>query len=195
VQAVVFVPSAPFLLLGDCPADLRAAIHDALAVLTGDVVVVGASPSPGWVSGEVDLSPYGVVEAPKAQPLPLALAVGTTLLGDRPHRLWGVPSDGLPPADSLLVVADGSAKRTEKGPGHLDPRAEGFDAAIQQALAAADPGALEALDEGLARELWVGGTAAWRAVAHAAPGEWNGHLLYAGAPYGVGYHVATWTRR
>jgi hypothetical protein len=189
---VVFVPSAPFLLLDGGPADLRAAIDAALEGLTGDVVVVGDAPRPGWWEGRVDLTPYGVPGRPAGDPLPLALAVGRTLLGDRPHRLWGVP--GLPAeGDALLVVADGSAKRTEKAPGHLDARAEAFDAQVAAALRAGDPAALGALDPVLAAELWAGGVPAWHAAA-ALPGRWDATLSYDAAPHGVGYFVARWVR-
>ena len=37
-------------------------------------------------------------------------------------------------APPLLVVADGSARRTEKAPGHLDPRAAAVDDALVDAL-------------------------------------------------------------
>lgn len=190
---VAFVPSAPLLLLDAGTSDLTAAIDAAVATLDGDVVVVGASPSPGWVEGSVDLTPYGVPGRPAGAPLPLALAVGRHLLGDRPHRLWGVPSGPLPEADSLLVVADGSATRTPKAPGGFDPRAEGFDASVVEALRTADTHALAGLDEELATELWAAGTAAWRALA-GVPGPWRSEVLYADAPHGVGYVVATWFR-
>jgi len=190
---IAFVPSAPFLLLDAGPADLRAAIDAALASLHGEVVVVGASPEPGWVEGSVDLTPYGVPGEQAKDPLPLALAVGSHVLGDRPHRLWGVPSGPLPDAEALLVVADGSAKRTIKAPGHFDERAEAFDAAVAAALRAGDPAALGALDAHLAGELWVGGLAAWTAVAGLG-GPWHAELSYADAPHGVGYVVATWAR-
>jgi hypothetical protein len=194
VQAVAFVPSAPFLLLDDGPPGLRSAIDEALAALLGDVVVVGAAPTPGWVEGEADLSAYGVPVEPPARPLPLSLSVGTTLLGDRPHRLWGLPAADLPAADCLVVVGDGSAKRTEKAPGHLDLRAEAFDRSVERALADGDPESLAALDAALAAELWASGVTAWRAVLRLAPGPWRGRVLYADAPYGVGYVVATWER-
>jgi hypothetical protein len=190
---VAFVPSAPLLLLGGAPPDLSAAIDKAFAHLDGEVVVVGAAPSPGWWQGTVDLTPYGGRGTPAVDPLPLPLAVGAALLGDRPHRLWGVPSGELPEAPSYLVVADGTAKRTLKAPGHLDERAEGFDAAIEQALAAGDPEGLLALDEQLAAALWVQGLPALRAAAGLA-GPWQAEVLYAGAPFGVGYVVATWVR-
>lgn len=193
MRAVAFVPSAPFLLFGAGPADLRAAIAQALQQLTGDVVVIGASPTPGYQEGSVDRTPYGDLGTPAADPLPLALAVGRTLLGDRPHRLWGVPSGPLPDGD-LLVVADGSAKRSEKAPGYFDPRAEGFDAAVAGALRDGSPEQLTALDPGLAAELWATGVPAWQAVAAASVGEGQqAELLYDDAPYGVGYLVATWS--
>jgi hypothetical protein len=187
------VPSAPLLLLGGAPPDLSAAVAKAVDHLEGEVVVVGAAPTPGWWQGTVDLTPYGVRGTPSADPLPLSLAVGATLLGDRPHRLWGVPSGELPEAASYLVVTDGTAKRTLKAPGHFDERAEAFDAALTAALEAGDPAGLLSLDEGLAGELWVQGLPALRAVAELA-GPWRAELLYAGAPFGVGYVVATWAR-
>jgi hypothetical protein len=189
---VAFVPSAPLLLLDAGPVDLRVAIDAALTTLDGTVVVVGASPTPGPAEGTVDLTPYGVPGEPAKDPLPLALAVGAHLLGDRSHLLWGVPSGPLPEADALLVVADGTAKRTLKAPGHLDDRAEAFDAAVVAALRTGDAAGLRALDPDLAAELWVGGLAAWTAVA-ALEGPWSARVLYADAPYGVGYVVATWT--
>jgi hypothetical protein len=190
---VAFVPSAPLLMLGGAPPELCAAVSQAVALLDDDVVVVGAAPSPGRWSGDVDLTPYGAPGSPAERPLPLALAVGASLLAGRPATLWGVPSGGLPPASSYLVVADGTAKRTLKAPGHLDERADAFDRALADAIAAGDPEGLLALDEALAAELWVQGLPAFRAVA-ALGGRWRGELLYADAPYGVGYVVGTWTR-
>ena len=42
-------------------------------------------------------------------------------------------------------------------------------------------------------DLWDGGLAAGGASATLS-GPWRAELLYADAPYGVGYVVATWTR-
>ncbi|MEU6016670.1 class III extradiol dioxygenase subunit B-like domain-containing protein [Streptomyces sp. NPDC047515] len=95
---------------------------------------------------------------------------------------------------ALLVMGDGSACRTLKAPGYLDDRAEAFDAAVARALAAADPGALRALDASLAHELKAAGRAPWQVLAGAAEGAGlGGRLLYEDAPYGVGYLVATWS--
>ena len=97
----------------------------------------------------------------------------------------------------MLVVGDGAATHTERAPGHLDPRAADFDAAVAAALAGADPEALLALDPELAAALLAAGRAPWQVLAGLAErtGDgWRGELLYSDAPYGVAYHVAVWTR-
>lgn len=147
------------------------------------------------------------------RPLPAALAVAGWLLE---HTDWSdAPVEGLGVEESLaadrcaaagrgigasaervalLVMGDGSACRTVKAPGYLDERAEAFDAAAARALGAADPAALLALDERLARELKAAGRAPWQLLAGAAEGAGlAGQLLYEDAPYGVGYVVAAWS--
>jgi hypothetical protein len=203
--AVAFVPSAPLLLpaLGGGPSDLRSACAQALSALDGadEVVVVGHAEPTGWRSGTVDATPWGAPGPPSTDPLPLPLAVGSSLLGARPHRLLAVDGGAVATTGStgLLVVGDGSARRTEKAPGHLDLRAEPFDEAVVAAVRDADPDGLDALDPDLAQQLLVGGLPAWRTAAATArlqgPGAWAGELLYAGAPFGVGYLVATWLPR
>lgn len=94
---------------------------------------------------------------------------------------------------ALLVMGDGSACRTLKAPGYLDERAEPFDTAVARALETADTAALAALDAELAHELKAAGRASWQVLAGAAEGAGlRGKLLYGDAPYGVGYHVASW---
>jgi hypothetical protein len=190
---VAFVPSAPLLLpaLGAGPADLRSACQQAIAVLGHDVVVLGGATPAGWRTGSVDATPFGAPGAPAADPLPLPLAVGSALLGERPHRLLAVDGSAvaLPPDADLLVVGDGTAMRTEKAPGHLDPRAAAYDQAVVDALRG---GSLPDLDVGLGRELLVGGLEVWRTVAASVARGFTGEVLYAAAPYGVGYVVATW---
>ena len=96
------------------------------------------------------------------------------------------------PGRSVLVVANGSACRTEKAPGFLDERAEAFDAALARALTAPDPDALRALDGGLAQELWAD-VAALPALADAlAPGARTVAVDHDAAPYGVQYWVVRW---
>ncbi len=195
VTAAAFVPSAPFLLpgLGGGPDELRTAIDQALAALAGPVTVLGAAPVDGPVAGTADATPWGAPGLPAPDPLPLPLAVGCTLLGDRPHTHAGAAGGPVMLTGSVLVVGDGSARRTEKAPGHFDARAEGFDVLLDDALAAGDPAALLALDADLAAALLVSGLAAWQALARqASTQEWRADLLWSGAPYGVHYAVATW---
>jgi hypothetical protein len=104
----------------------------------------------------------------------------------------------------LLVMGDGSARRSEQAPGYVDPRAAAFDAAVAAALADGDPAALRSLDAGLGAELLASGVPAWRVAAHAATAlaaptaaaaPYEAEMLHDSAPYGVGYFVAIWTAR
>ncbi|MER6046968.1 class III extradiol dioxygenase subunit B-like domain-containing protein [Streptomyces sp. NPDC001793] len=121
------------------------------------------------------------------------LAVDERLPGDR-CRAHGRELAGSAPRVALLVLGDGSARRSVKAPGYFDERAEPFDAATARALGAADTAALAALDERLAADLLVSGRACWQTLAGAAEGAGlRGQLLREEAPYGVGYAVAAWT--
>jgi aromatic ring-opening dioxygenase LigB subunit len=92
----------------------------------------------------------------------------------------------------LLVIADGSARRTVKAPGYLDPRAEPYDKTVENAVATGDLGALHHLDPGLAEELMAPGWAALQVLAAAFAGNRpQTTVSYAEAPFGVGYLVAT----
>ncbi len=146
--------------------------------------------------------------------LPLSLTIGAWLLDRQAvppvHVLGlGVGTGTAPPACAtlgaqlagrrervaLLVLGDGTACRTEKAPGYLDRRAEGYDAAVVDALRRPDPDALLTLDPALSAELRVAGRAAWQVLAGAAGDRpWRARVSYADAPYGVGYVVANWWR-
>lgn len=155
-------------------------------------------------------------QAPAAQPgtLPLSVTVGVWLLRQAgwtgPVRArvvteYATPTEcadlgarlsAFPAPTALLVMGDGSARRDEKAPGALDPRALPFDTAAAEALAAVDTAALAALDPELARELLAPGRAAWQILAGAVDADgrpWKGELRSAEAPYGVGYLVASWS--
>jgi aromatic ring-opening dioxygenase LigB subunit len=94
---------------------------------------------------------------------------------------------------AMLVMGDGSARRSTKAPGYLDSRAQRYDADVAAALASADPGQLARLDPALAADLLVAGRAAWQVLAGAAAGsQFRGQLHRVAAPYGVGYFVASW---
>ena len=95
---------------------------------------------------------------------------------------------------ALLVMGDGSARRSEHSPVHLHPRAEIFDSTVAAALSLADTTTLAALDPELASELKAVGRAPWQVLAGAtASASYTGELLYHAAPYGVGYFVAAWS--
>jgi hypothetical protein len=96
---------------------------------------------------------------------------------------------------ALLIMGDGSARRTAKAPGYLDERAVPFDDAVSRALSDADTAALAALDPMAASDLMAGGRASWQVLAGAvsATGRmWRAQLLSYSAPYGVGYFNAFW---
>lgn len=97
----------------------------------------------------------------------------------------------------MLVVGDGSARRSVKAPGYLDDRAGPFDDGAVAALRTADASALAALDATLAAELLVAGRAAWQVLAgvldaSGAPFAVTEH--YVGDPFGVLYPVFSYRR-
>lgn len=223
VVAVAFVPGAPLLVpavaAGSAAADeaLRSAARAAVGTLLErspqSIVIVGGAERSSSYEGGWDWSRLGLrVSSGRGSTLPLALGVGDWLLddagwrGDRDHMgiadelgCTGCAALGADLAArdhiAMLVVGDGTARRTEKAPGHFDPRAEAFDGTVAAALAAGDPEALLALDAPLATALLVAGRAPWQVLAGAARGaRWRAQLLHEDAPYGVAYLVATWLR-
>jgi hypothetical protein len=95
---------------------------------------------------------------------------------------------------ALLVMADGSARRGPKAPGHLDERSAAFDAEVERAIQAGDMAALLSVDADLAYELMATGRAAWQVLAGALAGRQPASgILYSGDPFGVAYLVASLT--
>jgi hypothetical protein len=203
--------------------DLRAACDTAVRAVLGAlpdlVVILGDAPGTGEYPRDAcgSLRPYGVAvsvgltENPGPPVLPLAHTVGAWLLrragwpGDRlayglsaAETVGGCQRIGAALAASadrvgLLVMGDGSARRSEKAPGYLDPEAGAFDAAVARALGEADGATLAGIDPVRARGLLAAGRASWQALSGAAEGTGcAGKLLYHEAPYGVGYFVAIW---
>ncbi len=146
---------------------------------------------------------------PTPRPLPLALGLGARLLDEGgytgPRLLQSVHSGEPAPAClrlgadlrtlservGLLVMVDGSACRSLRAPGYLDPRAAAFDAALEGAVRSGDLGSLRAMDQGLARELLAAGRAGWQVLAGAMPGRApSTEILYADDPFGVFYLVS-----
>lgn len=193
-----------------------------VVVLGATSRVIGAPPPHGiasYAGGTGSLRGFGVAldvpldpVSPSEQPLSLASTVGAWLLaqvGWAGERLaleldpacddpaldaaGAALADDVPTA--LLVVADGSAARTEKAPASLHPDAAAFDLAVATALGSGDPRLLAGLDPSTAHAVSAGGRPAWRAASAALAGPaYAAELLADQAPYGVGYLVARWTR-
>jgi hypothetical protein len=163
----------------------------------------------------VSFAPYGrpVFAGGDRHELPLSLGIGAWLfdrIGSALDRRYVGVSPHASPAEcvalgrqivdgpariALIVMADGSARRTSQSPGPYDPRAEPYDRHVVDALATGRADLLRDLDADLARELMVDGRAAWQVLAGAAltvNGPLDAHVLRAEAPYGVGYVVAVW---
>jgi hypothetical protein len=135
----------------------------------------------------------------ESAPLAACLELGRDLAADAPAACMAFPSSGrrkrhTPEARiALLVMGDGSARRSAAAPGYLDDRAEPFDAAVEQAFRDGDLSALTALDPDLARDLLASGRPAWQALAGALSPAPRTAILYSAAPFGVAYLVATLT--
>ena len=222
---VAFCPQPPLLLpaLSGLPgaaltglrAAAEAAVADLLAADPSVVLVVGDGADgvrfgPGDAGSllglGVDLDvPFAGPAAPGGRPVPLPHLVGAWLLDAAGHtgpRVGGGPGDlvaelaEVPGPVGVLAMGDGSARRSEKAPGALDPAAGPFDAAVAAALAAGDPAALAALDPAAGGRLLAAGVPVWRAVGTALAGRtFAAAVGYDDAPFGVGYLVATWTAR
>jgi hypothetical protein len=197
------------------------AVARVLAAEPGIVCVVGSAAETreyrypyraSFAAWGVPVEAYLGRPAPDSPVLPLSVTVGVWLLSrsraprattwfvetwaaDTPPEVCAERGERINRGTSvgLLVMGDGSACRTIKAPGYLDPRAEPFDTAVTKALATADTAALLALDPVLGAELMVAGRTPWQILAGAAArGSWTGDLLYDDAPYGVQYTVASW---
>jgi hypothetical protein len=92
----------------------------------------------------------------------------------------------------LLVIGNGSAKRTLKAPGHFDDRAEAFDDDLRRALVEPIPAALSGIDEQLADEMWAD-VAGMRALGELLTPALTAEVSYDDAPFGVQYWVVVWS--
>ncbi len=210
------------LVLPDLRDACAAAVARLLAPAPGVVVVVGgAAATASWDPG-ARLDPFNWAPAlgrRGTQGLPLSLGLGAMLLDEAGYtgrRVLRAVGETEPPAEcvrlgasltdmketdtkertAILVMGDGSARRSPAAPGHFDDRAEPFDRMAEQALRDGDMAALTKLDPALARDLMATGRAAWQVLAGAL-GERRpkGEILYASAPFGVGYLVALFDHR
>lgn len=187
-------------------AELASAHHDP------DIVVVGLGRTTGERPVDAAFSAArlrGTREASSVV-LPTALGLGRQVLrevGTEATRLLevapGTDRDTLvhlgrgigegPRPVLLLVLADGSACRTEKAPGYLDSRAAPFDAALEQALAEGNSDALLDIDPDLASAVRCEGRETLQVLAGAVgTSTVSADLIHSSAPFGVCYLAATW---
>lgn len=105
-------------------------------------------------------------------------------------ELLGRP--GVDTGRDVLVMANGSARRSEKAPGHLDPRAAEFDAQLEALLAAGDLAGLAGVAEAdaeLAHALLACGLAGFALLHAEGVTVTNVEIDHAGDPFGVMYWV------
>lgn len=226
IVGTAWCPHPPLLLRAltgeqDPAAPVRQACRKALAALMKldpeTIVVIGGADTTKTHRGTtVPERAFGGFGTPtgRSETLPLSLGIAQRLLeqaGTRvPVRMWSVAWDAdpdritslaeelaeRPERVGLLVMGDGSARRSLQAPGYLDERAFAFDESVHRALAEGDTGALLELDAHLAEELMVAGRAAWQVMAEAVRlqnGPTRTDMLYADDPFGVMYLVGTWT--
>lgn len=167
--------------------DVRVALSD-----TADGGADSVLPLPaliaGWLRGQVAPAAVADVRIVARDTSPVACAeIGAELRRE-------LDADARP--RGLLVVGDGSTMLTQKAPGSFDPRAPEFQAEIDVALAAGDCDAVEQFDPVVCEEFGATGRAAWQvlaAVFDSVDQHPNATTLYSAAPFGVGYHVGTWS--
>jgi hypothetical protein len=193
---------------------------DALVHTRPDVVVVVAAgeKTRTWDAAvaRLDLSPYapalGARSAAPEASTPLALGLGGRLLDEAGYHgrrelqevgahepasacaALGASLAQVASQVALLIMGDGSARRTRKAPGYLDERSAAFDAEVGRAVRHGDLPALLALDTELAAELMATGRPAWQVLAGAAEGRRPACAVrYDDDPFGVAYLVASLT--
>jgi hypothetical protein len=173
-QRIVLVPGVPALLpqyasLVDPIPGLRAACRESL----------------NWLA-EADV-PISVHCARGSWPLAEHLIAEAGAVND--HRMQPAKDD----LSAVLVIGNGSACRTEKAPGFLDPRAAAFDAALGTALRRPDPAALADVDLALAEELLADTESIrWLGAHDVLTPAHRAEVRYDDAPYGVQYWVIRW---
>jgi len=222
ISAVAFCPHPPLLVPQVARGaaaeldELRAACHNAIkraASTASQLVVIGSGERAARYGPCVrgSLAAFGVpIEIPLGSDgpgpieLPLSLTIGAWLVRDALGPQCGAVGYSIsrrnpqPPVldaapVALLVMGDGSARRSITAPGYLDERAADFDADVVAALESGRGDALQ-IDTWLADQLLAAGAPAWNAAGRLLCGRsFDAELLYDDAPYGVGYFVALWT--
>lgn len=192
---LVLVPAALALLPAygsrvDPVPDLRAAAEAAVAWLVERseelLVITGADRTGDPRSRPAVPSGLRVARHLAASALPATeVVVGSGAEGE-------VPAPG--PRCGVLVVADGSARRSLKAPGHLDERSFALDESVEKALRSGDPARFAGLDLGLAEQLLCAAAPVLAALTPALAGRQAQEVQVdlAADPFGVQYWVCRW---
>ena len=201
ITGVVSCPTAPLLLpglTGEPVSEverLRSACLSAIGGLLGGrpdrVVLVGGDSRFGDEVLSIAVGTALLVQAGCETPVESLVVAERATPDDCRERGRELAAADVP--TGLLVLADGSARRSVKAPGYLDDRAAPFDAEIERALRAGDAAGLAALDPDLAEELLVAGRAPWQVLAGAVRGHaFDAETYYSDDPFGVWYPVVRW---
>lgn len=132
----------------------------------------------GWVRAQVDAAAVAVRDCADAGASAVHRGAALRAEIDAEREQIGV-----------LIVADGANTLTPSAPGGHDPESVARQAALDDALAAGDVGAL------IERASGAVGQGPYRVLAGLVGEEpVRARELYRGAPYGVGYFAGTWLR-
>ncbi|MFS3127179.1 hypothetical protein ACLM5J_02110 [Nocardioides sp. Bht2] len=187
MSRLAVIPAAPGLLSAyagriDPLAEVRAVVEQAVAWLTADAEVV-----------QVVCVRASQLDRARGLARSGSERIATELFAGFTGELrWSEPDDFVVDVPTLLL-ADGSARRGEKAPGHLDERGFEFDAVIERALGSGEADPLAKLDQELGEELLVGGAVAFRRLGELDLAVAQANLDYAADPFGVRYWVARWS--
>lgn len=206
IAAAAVVPGALVVLpeyrsLADPGAGLRAAARAAIDDVTGadidGLVVVAAAESArhGLAPAALRVARTYLDGLDLDGLDPAEVVVGADARPDECAALGGVLADAAG-RTGLVVVADGSARRGLRAPGHLDDRAFAYDDAWRGAVSRGDAAALAGLDAELAADLLAQGRAPLQVLAAATSLDHETaprvvvHLE--DDPFGVAYLAASW---
>lgn len=201
-------------------ADERAASIELVAELQQDadlIVIIGTGASTTWFEqggigstrGFGGVSHYAVGSGVEELPQAITIGASVVVAAGWNGEVKALAIDALTTVEQRKVIAqellaksenqrtlivavgDGSATRTEKAPGYIQPDALAFDEAITAAIGNADRDSILRIEQSTADRLWCKGLPVWQVVSNAfAPTQ--SALILESAPFGVNYLVASW---
>ena len=203
----MLVPQIAGAELEDLRTAARVAVQTVVASDPDVIVVIAATSAEYRYDGRATFSwhGFGVGNAPSAPPapvLPWQLGLGAWLIDDAGWRgarsFVGVRDASVAPPQleqaGLLVLGDGSARGSERAPGHFDDRAAAWDRKLADLLATGDAVGIRGIDSAHGRDLLSPAAITFPVAAAACTAlpRPKAEIGYDASPYGVGYFVATW---